>query len=78
MYAPWPQKETKEQEAAEAKTEQETKGTKAEENEPEVRPAPLPPHSDSRRLIRTPRPLPISWPRPQIPVPRLQPCAYSR
>ena len=75
MYAPWPQKETKEQEAAEAKTEQETKGTN-EEKEPEVRPAPLPPHS--ARMIRTPRPLPISWPRPKTPVPRLQPCADSR
>ena len=36
VYAPWPQKETKEQETAEAKT----KGTKAEEKEPEV-PSPL-------------------------------------
>ena len=41
MYAPWSQKETKEQKTAEAKAEeQETKGTKAEEKQPEVRPAP--------------------------------------
>ena len=41
MYAPWPQKEPKEQKTAEAKTEdQETKGTKAEEKQRRVRPAP--------------------------------------
>ena len=50
MYAPWPQEEPKEQKTAEAKTEEQvTKGTKAEVNQREVRPAPLPRHSDSAR-----------------------------
>ena len=41
VYAPWPQKEIKEQKTAEAKTEeQETKGTKAKEKQRQVRPAP--------------------------------------
>ena len=50
VYAPWPQKEPKEQTAeaeteeqktAEAKTEeQETKATESKEQKPEVRPAP--------------------------------------
>ena len=46
MYAPWSQKEIKEQQkTAEAKTdEQETKGTKAEKQTPQVRPTPAPPH----------------------------------
>ena len=54
VYAPWPQKEPKEQTAeaeteeqktAEATTEeQETKGTKAEKQTPQVRPTPAPPH----------------------------------
>ena len=44
VYAPWSQKETKEQKTAEAKTEeQETKGTKAEKQTPQVRPTPSPP-----------------------------------
>ena len=44
MYAPWPQEEPKEQKTAEAKTEeQETKGTKAEKQTPQVRPTPSSP-----------------------------------
>ena len=53
VYAPWPQKEPKEQTAeaeteeqktAEATTEeQETKGTKAEKQTPQVRPTPSSP-----------------------------------
>ena len=47
MYAPWPQEEPKEQKTAEVKTEEQvTKGTKAEKEQREVRPPPLPPHSD--------------------------------
>ena len=44
VYAPWPQKEIKEQKTAEAKTEeQETMGTKAEKQTPQVRPTPSSP-----------------------------------
>ena len=50
VYVPWPQKETKEQQkTAEAKIEeQETKGTKAEGQKPEVPSAPSPPPSPLR------------------------------
>ena len=41
VYAPWSQKEPREQKTSEAKTEeQETKETKAEEQKPEVQSAP--------------------------------------
>ena len=44
VYAPWPQTEIKEQKTAEAKTEeQETMGTKAEKQTPQVRPTPSSP-----------------------------------
>ena len=59
MYAPWPQEEPKEQKTAEAKTEEQvTKGTEAEGKQREVRPPPLPPHSDSQHAHELANPVP--------------------
>ena len=74
VYAPWSQKETKEQKTAEAKTEEQE--TKAEKQTLQVRPTPSPP-SPLRKSAR-PRPAtpkaepgpdtaPTSWPRPCLP-----------